>query len=249
LRQVTSDARVSNPTQVFVDDSGRRGRWARLAGSGVSVLCAAYIGIVVVGLSQTAVGPLIVVPANGNGQVAGFPSPTGVLPGLLATGGTPNSRAAAPAGRFPDGDLQERRAAHDGDRRVASLSSRRFGAGRNPGAAPQPAARVALAEAPVHRHRFAGLDHVGGREGPADVECREHARGEEHQADARFGLGAPGGIRGGRRPPPRRFLHHGGVTCVVVEVCPSTRPPGGSVGCCAPGGCSSSPCSACSSAC
>ena len=90
------------PTQVFVDDSGRRGRWARMVGIGVTTLCAAYMGIVVVGLSQTAVGPLVPVPAGGNGQVAGFSSSQDTVPGLLATGGVtttskPVPRAATPA--------------------------------------------------------------------------------------------------------------------------------------------------------
>ena len=90
------------PTQVFVDDSGRRGRWARMVGIGVTTLCAAYMGIVVVGLSQTAVGPLVPVPAGGNGQVAGFSNSQDTVPGLLATGGVtttskPVPRAATPA--------------------------------------------------------------------------------------------------------------------------------------------------------
>jgi hypothetical protein len=64
--------------------------------------------IVVVGLSQTAVGPLIAVPADGNGLVAGFPDSSGTVPGLLATGGSaaaPTSRrapAAAPVVRSRD---------------------------------------------------------------------------------------------------------------------------------------------------
>ena len=68
----------------------------RLAGAGVTTLCAAYIGIVVVGLSQTAVGPLITVPSGGNGLVAGFPDTSGIVPGLLATGGPGTARAGPP---------------------------------------------------------------------------------------------------------------------------------------------------------
>ena len=90
--------------QVFVDDSGRRRRWARLAGAGVTALCAAYMGIVVVGLSQTAVGPLIAVPSDGNGRVAGFPDTSGIVPGLLATGGA----AARPAHHIPAPVVRER---------------------------------------------------------------------------------------------------------------------------------------------
>ena len=82
---------------MFVDDSGRRSRWAGWAGAVVTLLCAAYIGVVVFGLSQIEVGPLLAVPAGGNGQVAGFPN-AGTVPGLLATGGirATRSRPAAP---------------------------------------------------------------------------------------------------------------------------------------------------------
>lgn len=75
------------PSQVFVDDSGRRRRWLRLAGFAATTLCAGYIGIVAVGLSQTQVGPLLDVPAGGNGLIAGFPDISGIVPGLLASGG------------------------------------------------------------------------------------------------------------------------------------------------------------------
>ena len=79
--RATSGATAPAPRQVFVDDSGRRSRWAGLAGAGVTVLCAAYIGVVALGLSQTEVGPLLAVPAGGNGQVAGFPN-ADTVPGL-----------------------------------------------------------------------------------------------------------------------------------------------------------------------
>jgi hypothetical protein len=86
-------AAVVRPTQVFVDDSGRRRRWTRMAGAGVTALCATYVAIIGVGLSQTTVGPLIAVPVNADGPVAGFPDSSGSVPGLLATGGV---TAAAP---------------------------------------------------------------------------------------------------------------------------------------------------------
>jgi hypothetical protein len=101
--QVVGEAGSSGSTQVFVDDSGRRRRWVRLAGAGVTTLCAAYIGVVVVGLSQTAVGPLIAVPSGGNGLIAGFPDTSGTVPGLLSTSGVgavrPVHRAPTPTSR------------------------------------------------------------------------------------------------------------------------------------------------------
>jgi hypothetical protein len=81
------------PSQVFVDDSGRRRRWMRLAGFAVTTLCAGYIGIVAVGLSQTQVGPLLDVPVGGNGLITGFPDTSGIVPGLLAGGGSARSPA------------------------------------------------------------------------------------------------------------------------------------------------------------
>ena len=62
---------------MFVDDSGRRRCWVGAAGAAVTALCGVYIGIVVIGLSQTAVGPLLDVPVGGNGMIAGFPSSAG----------------------------------------------------------------------------------------------------------------------------------------------------------------------------
>jgi hypothetical protein len=91
------------PSQVFVDDSGRRSRWMRLAGYAVTTLCAGYIGIVAVGLSQTQVGPLLDVPVGGNGLIAGFPNTSGIVPGLLASGGSArlpaHTATRQPAGR------------------------------------------------------------------------------------------------------------------------------------------------------
>ena len=76
MGRATSGGTAPTPRQVFVDDSGRRSRWAALAGAGVTVLCAAYIGVVALGLSQTEVGPLLAVPAGGNGQSPVSRTPT-----------------------------------------------------------------------------------------------------------------------------------------------------------------------------
>lgn len=102
--QLTSGGAVPTPAQVFVDHSGRRRRWVRLAGVGVTAVCAGYIGIVVVGLSQTGVGPLEAVPEGGNGEIAGFQNSPATVPGLLAATGSPKAvnqggHAAAPARR------------------------------------------------------------------------------------------------------------------------------------------------------
>jgi hypothetical protein len=104
LRQMTIGAAVPTSAQVFVDDSGRRRRWVRLAGVGVTAVCAGYIGIIVVGLSQTGVGPLEAVPEGGNGAIAGFQNSAGTVPGLLANAGSPRAvsqggHAAVPAHR------------------------------------------------------------------------------------------------------------------------------------------------------
>src|SRR5580765_5580620 len=96
----------ATPGQVFVDDSGRRRRWARFAGIGVTVVCAAYIGVVAFGFTRTDVGPLESVPAGNNGQIGGLGTSTGV-PGILSAPNPiiqrgrvtePKRRAPAPSG-------------------------------------------------------------------------------------------------------------------------------------------------------
>ena len=118
MGRATSGGTAPAPRQVFVDDSGRRSRWAGLAGAGMTVLCAAYIGVVALGLSQTEVGPLLAVPAGGNGQVAGFPN-ADTVPGLLAAGGAPTTtrRPAAPVRKVGTGGAGARKAhrGHDDD--------------------------------------------------------------------------------------------------------------------------------------
>jgi hypothetical protein len=120
--------------QVFVDDSGRRRRWIRVAGSAVTVGCALYVGVVVVGLSQTAVGPLEAVPAGGNGLIAGFPGSADAVPGLLQAAG-------AMAGSI-GGRAHVRMPAHRPLGAAARLGTARRGAARvaapHPGGTRQP---------------------------------------------------------------------------------------------------------------
>ncbi len=71
--------------QVFVDASGRRRRWVRYCGLALVASCAGYIGIVVVALNETGVGPMTQLPDdNGNDQIPGLEQGSGVVPGLLA---------------------------------------------------------------------------------------------------------------------------------------------------------------------
>jgi hypothetical protein len=71
-------------SQVFVDDSGRRSRWARRAGALLASGAAIYIGVVVVGLTGPRVGPVVDVPATGNDVIPGLVGGAGTVPGLLA---------------------------------------------------------------------------------------------------------------------------------------------------------------------
>ena len=100
-----------------------------MAGSAVTVGCALYVGVVVVGLSQTAVGPLEAVPAGGNGLIAGFPSSADAVPGLLQAAG-------AMAGSI-GGRVHVRVPAHRPLGAAARLGTARIGAARI--AAPHPA--------------------------------------------------------------------------------------------------------------
>jgi hypothetical protein len=88
---------------VFVDDSGRRQRWVRVASTAATAVCLAYVGLVATDLVQTGVGPLIAVPASGNGLITGFPDSAGAVPGLLAHGraATPARPSSSAADRLP----------------------------------------------------------------------------------------------------------------------------------------------------
>jgi hypothetical protein len=82
--QVSNRTR-SSPMQVFVDDSGRRGRWSRRAGALLVAGAVFYIGVIVGGLAGPRVGPAVDVPVTGNGVVPGLPAGAATPPGLLTT--------------------------------------------------------------------------------------------------------------------------------------------------------------------
>jgi hypothetical protein len=69
---------------VFVDDTGRRRRLSAAAGLLATAGCLCYLGAAGLGLSEDEVGPLLAVPARGNGLIAGFGTVPGGVPGLLA---------------------------------------------------------------------------------------------------------------------------------------------------------------------
>lgn len=73
-------AAVPNPNRIFVDSSGRRAKWVGRLGNLLGLGCAAYVGMVALGLSGTRVAPMTTIPiTQDNRIIAGLSGQTGSI--------------------------------------------------------------------------------------------------------------------------------------------------------------------------